>query len=31
MVAHGIKKHAGLSFEEALSPHLREEEEKSND
>lgn len=28
MVAHGIKVHAGLAFEEALSPHLREEEKK---
>lgn len=28
MVARGIKIHAGLGFEEALSPHLREEEKK---
>jgi hypothetical protein len=28
MVAHGIKAHAGLGFEEALSPHLREEDKK---
>lgn len=25
LVAHGIKKHAGLGFEDALAPHLREE------
>ena len=28
MVIHGIKVHAGLGFEESLSPHLREENEE---
>ncbi|MEX0332268.1 MAG: VC0807 family protein [Puniceicoccaceae bacterium] len=28
MVAHGIKKHAGLGMEEAMAPHLREESEE---
>ncbi|MEX0325440.1 MAG: VC0807 family protein [Puniceicoccaceae bacterium] len=28
MVAHGIKKHAGLGMEEAMAPHLREESDQ---
>ncbi len=30
LVVHGIRKHAGLGFEEALAPHLREEKKESS-